>query len=509
MRFITHIRARQGANEVDSPAKGSHGLSKSRVLSGIQCHRRLWLETFRREAAKVDASAEARFATGHEIGDLARELFGPGILIGHVKELDAALAKTVQLMATRPDATLFEAAFRHAGVLVRADVLQPVAGGYDLIEVKASTQVKDYQLDDCAIQAWVITEAGVPLRRVCIAHVDSDFVYQGDGNYRGLLVTEDQTGAIRGRMQQVPGWIDGLKAVLQNPEPDIHTGDQCHVPFECPFFDYCRGQEPAGPEYPVTILPRAGKLATQLQAEGYDDLLTVPPSRLTHPLHRRIQDASVSQRPFLDGRVGAVLRGLGYPRYYLDFETVDFAVPRWAGTRPYQQIPFQWSCHVEQPEGSIAHHMFLDLTGKPPMRAFAESLLAAIADSGPILAYNVAFEKTRITELAGMFPDLAAALDAAIARLVDLLPIAREHYYHPAMKGSWSIKKVIPTIAPELDYANLENVASSGDAPLAYLEATHPDTTEARRAELDAALRRYCTNDTLAMVELVKSFSSA
>lgn len=143
------------------------------------------------------------------------------------------------------------------------------------------------------------------------------------------------------------------------------------------------------------------------------------------------------------------------------------------------------------------------------MRAFAESLLAAIGESGPILVYNAAFEKTRITELAGLFPDLAAALDVSIARLVDLLPIAREHYYDPAMKGSWSIKKVIPTIAPELDYVNLENVASSGDAPLAYLEATHPNTTEARRAELDAALRRYCANDTLAMVELVKSFSSA
>lgn len=341
MPCIANIQVRQGANELNSQANGQHGLSKSRVLSGIQCHRRLWLETFRREAAKVDASAEARFAAGHEVGDLARALLGPGILIGHVKELDAALAETLQIMATRPDATLFEAAFQHAGVLVRADVLRPVAGGYDLIEVKASTQVKDYQLDDCAVQAWVITKSGVPLRRVCIAHVNRDFVYQGDGNYRGLLVTEDQTDAICSRVQQVPGWIDSLKAVLQNPEPTIHTGDQCHVPFECPFFDYCRSREPAGPEYPVTILPRAGKLATQLQAEGYDDLLTVPPSRLTHPLHRRIQDASLSQRPFLDGRVGVVLRGLGYPRCYLDFETVDFAVPRWAGTRPYQQIPFQ------------------------------------------------------------------------------------------------------------------------------------------------------------------------
>ena len=491
---------------MDSPTATRHGLSKSRVMAGIQCHRRLWLETFRREAAKVDAGAEARFATGHEIGDLARELLGPGILIGHVKELDAALAETGRLMAARPDATLFEAAFRHAGVLVRADVLRPVDGGYDLIEVKASTQVKDYQLDDCAVQAWVTMKAGMPLRRVCIAHVNNSFVYKGDGDYRGLLVVEDQTDAVRSRMHDVPGWIDSLKEVLQNPEPDIHTGDQCHKPFDCPFFDYCRAQEPAGPEYPVTILPRAGKLATQLQTEGYEDLLTVPPTRLTNPVHRRIQDASISQQPFLDESASTVLRGIEYPRYYLDFETVDFAVPRWAGTRPYQQITFQWSCHIDRGDGTPEHCDFLDLTGDAPMRRFAESMLAVLGDAGPILVYNASFESSRIRELAVMLPDLAPALGRLLPRIVDLLPITREYYYHPAMKGSWSIKKVIPTIAPEMDYGNLQNVASSGDAPLAYLEATHPETTKARRAELDAALRRYCANDTLAMVTLVGVF---
>jgi hypothetical protein len=294
--------------------------------------------------------------------------------------------------------------------------------------------------------------------------------------------------------------------VQQNPEPDIHTGAQCHDPFECPFLDYCRAQEPAGPEYPVTILPRAGKLATQLQTEGYEDLLTVPPTRLTNPVHRRIQDASISQQPFLDESASTVLRGIEYPRYYLDFETVDFAVPRWAGTRPYQQITFQWSCHIDRGDGTPEHCDFLDLTGDAPMRRFAESMLAVLGDAGPILVYNASFESSRIRELAVMLPDLAPALGRLLPRIVDLLPITREYYYHPAMKGSWSIKKVIPTIAPEMDYGNLQNVASSGDAPLAYLEATHPETTKARRAELDAALRRYCANDTLAMVTLVGVF---
>lgn len=483
-------------------------LSKSRILSGLQCPRRLWLESFRPELSKVDASAQARFDTGHEVGNIARELFGPGFLIGHVHELELAIAETARLVAEGQGTTLFEAAFRHADALVRADVLRPAGDGYELIEVKASTAVKDYQLDDSAIQAWVIENVGITLRNIQLAHIDSSFVYQGNGDYQGLLVAEDVTNIVRERMREVPGWVERLKGMLRGPEPQIHTGEQCHKPFDCPFLDYCREQEPAGPEYPVTILPRASKLAKTLQEEGYLDLCDVPASRLVNPLHRRVREASVSQRPFMDPRVATTMQRLGYPRYYLDFETVDFAVPTWVGTRPYQQIPFQWSCHVENPDGSLAHDMFLDLTGEPPMRAFAESLLAAVGEPGPILVYNQAFEKTRIVELAAMFPDLADQLNALITRVVDLLPITRDCYYHPAMKGSWSIKKVLPTVAPELDYANLDGVSSSGDAPLAYLEATNPDTTDARRLELDVALRRYCAHDTLAMIQLVKVFSN-
>lgn len=483
-------------------------LSKSRILSGLQCPRRLWLEAFRREVMETSAGAQASFDAGNALGDLARELYGPGLLIGHVDDISRALRETENALSTKGKRqVLFEAAFQYDGVMVRADALVPVRGGYDLIEVKSSGFVKDYHLVDCAVQAWVIQNAGISLRRIHIAHVDTSFVYEGGENYDGLLLPEDVTTKVIELQGNVPDWVRGLKNVLRSEEPAIKTGEQCAKPFDCPFFNYCRKQEPAGPEYPVTILPRAGKLAKTLQEEGYLDLCEVPVSRLANPLHQRVRQASISQLAFVDPGVATTMQKLGYPRYYLDFETVDFAVPKWAGTRPYQQIPFQWSCHVENPDGSIAHDMFLDLTGEPPMRAFAESLLVAVDEPGPILVYNQAFEKTRIAELAAMFPDLAGQLNAVIARIVDLLPIMRECYYHPAMKGSWSIKKVVPTIAPDLDYGNLENVASSGDAPLAYLEATHPGTTEVRRVELDAALRRYCANDTLAMVELVRTFS--
>lgn len=479
------------------------GLSKSRIVSGLQCARRLWLETRRRDLLHVDAATQAVFDAGNQVGELARELYGPGLLIGHVEDIDQALADTAAALAQKGKRQpLFEAAFRYDGVLVRADVLKPVRGGYDLIEVKSTTSVKDYQLTDCAIQTWVIRQTGLPLRRVRLAHVDSGFVYAGDGDYCGLLVAEDVTDAVENLLDEVPRWVRRFQRVVRAGEPDIATGPQCFDPFSCPFYAYCRAQEPAGPKYPVSILPRAGKLVQALQQEGYADLRKVPATRLDNAIHQRVRKASLTGRPFLDPVAAERIAEFGYPRFHLDFETIGFVVPRWAGTRPYQQVPFQWSCHVEQRNGTLSEHAFLDLSGNAPMRAFAESLLHTLRQRGPIFVYNESFESSRIRELAEMFPDLADGLLALTERIEDLLPLTRKHYYHPAMHGSWSIKAVLPTIAPELGYDQLEDVADGGQAQLAYQEAIAANTTRARRQALDKALRRYCGRDTLALVRL-------
>jgi hypothetical protein len=457
---------------------------------------------------ETSVDAQAAFDAGNALGELARKLYDPGLLIGHVDDVPRALRETNDARsANGKRQALFEAAFQHDGVVVRADVLVPVRGGYDLVEVKSSGSVKDYHLIDCAVQAWVIRNAGVPLRRIHLAHVDTSFVYRGDDDYEGLLLAEDITGDVLDLQRQVPGWVSGLKDVLSGAEPAITTGEQCSKPFGCPFHTYCRSQEPPGPKYPVSILWRGGKLIKALQEDGLEDLRKVPSERLKSALHQRIRKASVTGRVFLDPEAGEILTGLGYPRYYLDFETIDYVIPRWAGTRPFQQIPFQWSCHVEQRDGTLREEAFLDLSGEAPMRPFAETLLRALGRRGPILVYNQSFEASRMRELAAMFPDIANGLLALVARMVDLLPITRDHYYHPAMMGSWSIKAVLPTIAPELDYENLEDVADGGQAQLAYLEAVDPDTSADRRALLDQALRRYCGRDTVAMVRLTQALA--
>jgi hypothetical protein len=197
---------------------------------------------------ETSPASRAVLDAGSEVGDLAMELYGPGLLIGHVEKTSMALAETAAaLQGKGKRQTLFEAAFQHKDVLIRADVLKPVAGGYDLIEVKSSTSVKDYHLIDCAIQAWVIRNAGIPLRRVYLAHIDPAFVYEGDGNYNGLLAAEDVTDTLAELMEQVPAWVRRLQKILRGDEPSIATGEQCSKPFECPSSNTAVRKSPRDP----------------------------------------------------------------------------------------------------------------------------------------------------------------------------------------------------------------------------------------------------------------------
>ena len=235
--------------------------------------------------------------------------------------------------------------------------------------------------------------------------------------------------------------------------------------------------------------------------------MQVPEERLGNALHVRIWRATRAGAAEIDSAVVPLLRDLPYPRSFLDFETIQPAVPLWAGTRPYQRIPIQWSCHVQAKPGRLVALGELVTSGDDPRRAFAESLLRAMPADGPVFVYNAGFERGVLNELAQALPDLAAPLQRIADRLVDLLPITRTHYYHPAMRGSWSLKAVLPTIAPDLDYANLDGgVRSGGDVEAVYAEILDPATDAARRTALETALVTYCERDTLALVRLVRFF---
>ena len=480
----------------------AHGLSKSRLMSFRQCPRRLWLEKHRPDLAGEVSGQEAAFATGHEVGEVARRLYDPagdGVLIGYDEGLRAAMVGTREALAQASGAPIFEATFERDGLLVRADVLERSAGGPRLVEVKSSTGVKPEHVVDCAIQSWVLDATPARPVSVALAHVDNSFVYRGDGRYDGLLVEQDLSAEVAPLREQVPAWVRSARRVLAGGEPAATVGTRCWTPYECPFQGHCWREV----EHSVADLPGIGQRLDQLLAEGHYDLRMLPEDLLTTPDQRRVWRAVRRGTAELSLAARQELRAHGFPRFFLDFETISFAVPRWTGTRPYQQVPFQWSLHVETARGALVHHEFLDLSGAMPARAVAECLLEAAAGRGPVFMYT-AFEKMCLRTLAAFCPDLRDRLEALSARLVDLLPIAKRHYYHPAMRGSWSIKKLLPTIAPGLDYASVGAVQDGSAAQHAYAEAIAPDTGADRREEIRRDLLAYCRQDTQALVAVAR-----
>ena len=490
-------------------------LSKSKLMNYRQCPKRLWLEIHRPELKEESADTEARFAAGHQVGEIARQLYDPegkGQLIDARQEgFDAAFARSAALLnGAQP---IFEAGFKAGGALAFADVLLPIRKNgkraWRMVEVKSSTSVKDHYHDDTAIQAFVVRNAGVPLAAIALAHIDSDWVYPGGGDYQGLLVESDLTEKAFSRAAEVKAWITSAQAVAGlAAEPSINTGRQCSEPYDCGFLGHCQGQEPQA-EYPVHWLPRVQTKALKalIDDEGVTDLREVPDD-LLNETQLRVKTHSLSGHAYFNAAgAAAALANHKMPAVFIDFETINFAVPIWKGTRSYQQIPYQFSAHRLSRTGELDHRSFLDLSGNDPSKAFAEALVAACGERGPVFVYNAAFEKGRISDLAERFPKLKRSLLAINDRVVDLWPVAKEHYYHPSQEGSWSIKKVLPAVAPDLSYDDLEEIQDGGMATSAYLEAITPGTAAARKAQIEQQLLAYCGLDTLAMVRLWKFFS--
>ena len=485
----------------------ARGLSKSKLMSFLQCPKRLWLEAHRPELAPPpDAATRARLAEGAAVGEIARSLYGRdgGTLVSAESGLGAATERTRQLLGEESSKPLFEATFQREGLLIRTDVLARTPAGARLVEVKASASVKAEHLSDCAIQSWVLEASRVRPRSVAVAHVDTEFIYRGDGRYEGLLVEEDITESARALTAQVPVWLGRAKRTLVGEEPRVLIGAQCRVPYECPFVSHCW---PAT-EFPLTDLPGVHRNLAAYVARGYRDLRDVPVEEISSPQQERVWAAVRSGRATLEAGAAAELAALPWPRHHLDFETVAFAVPIWAGTRPYQALPFQWSLHIElSPGDNPVHIECLELDDAPPMRAVAERLVAAVGPVGPVLCYS-GFEARCLATLAEFCPDLAPRLFAIEARLIDLHALLKRYYCHPAMHGSWSLKAVLPTIAPEMDYARLEEIQDGGAAQRAFIEAIDPGTSASRREEIRTRLLRYCAHDTLATVRIARFLSA-
>lgn len=485
-------------------------LSKSRFMAGLQCLKRLYLDVHNRHLADpVDPSQQAVFDAGNAVGELARRGFPGGTLVEEkYYEQVRAERSTRVLLSDASVPSLYEAAFSFEGIRTRVDILARTEGGaaFDLIEVKSSTRFKEREhLPDVSIQLHVVEGAGVPIRGVYLMHIDTSYVYQGgDHDLAGLFHLEDVTDMARDYLADAaPGALADMWNVLRGADtPGIETGRHCSSPYRCPFFGHCHA---GGPEHPIAELPRLSQRDEErLKGLGIPDIDGIPPDTggLTG-LQRRVIDSVASGTAYIGSDLAAGLSGIGFPASFLDFETIVPAIPLFAGTRPYQVIPFQWSMHVRDADGSLSHRQYLHGDPGDPRKGLICSLLEAVPASGSIVAYS-GYEARVLRQLASEFPGYQAPLLDLIERLVDLLPIVRKTYYHPEFHGSFSIKSVAPVLVPDLRYDDLD-IPDGLAASAAYQHLLTGKASEPDAASIRKSLFTYCALDTEAMVRVYES----
>ena len=480
-------------------------LSKSRFMAGLQCLKRLYLECYHRDLADpTDANQQNLFDVGTAVGELARQIYPDGTLIEEKYfEHSPAEGSTASALANDPVNVLFEPAFSFERIRTRVDILKSAEGQrYDLIEVKSGSRVKEEHIPDIAIQLHVLEGAGLELGKTSLMHINTKYVYDGHSlDLEQLFSADDVTDQIREfAANEIPGHLVAMWNALQLDEaPVVETGTHCNNPYPCPFIGTCHKKVT---KHPVEELPRIGQKAlSALRNLGVQDIRDIPAefSGLTSN-QQRVRDSVVAGNPIIGPDLESIFKAVTSRVSFMDFETFSPAIPMFAGTSPYQTIPFQWSLHVRGDDGNLNHLEFLNEDAGDPRERFMESLLEAIPSEGTIVVYS-SYESRILGELAVSFPRYAQQLEAIRGRTFDLLKVIRENYYHPEFHGSNSIKSVLPVLVPGLSYVDL-GIQDGSTAGIRYKEMVVDSTPAAERSDIRKALLAYCERDTEAMVRV-------
>ncbi len=483
-------------------------ISKSQYLKGLQCPKALWLYRRRPELnPEVSPALQQLFDSGHEVGLLAQKCFEGGVeIVEAYYKIAATIRSTEEAVAQNPPAIFEAAACSPDGAYSRIDILRRCReyGVWDLVEVKSTTSVKGYHIDDMALQRHAFVGAGYNIRKSILMHIDNQYVKSGPLDVQKLFHLEDCTAEVETQLAVLRESLEPLKAVLASPdEPVVPIGEHCKSPFDCDYIPYCWQHVPA---YSVYNIFKGDKLAALL-AKGILDVADIPEGFDVTQRQGIEIDVVKENRVHTDrDAISQFLGRFQYPLYFLDYETINPAVPLFDGTRPYQKVPFQFSLHIQQEKGGpVTHTVFLHTGAGDPRPDFVKALVVSCGDRGSVAVYNQPFEAGVNETLAETFPEQTAALHAINERMVDLLiPFRSRILYHPEMKGSASLKSVLPALVPELSYSGLA-IADGETASLMYIKALKNEISEEEKEKVYADLLDYCRLDTLAEVRLLEA----
>ena len=491
-------------------------LSKSKYLSGLRCHKLLWYYyNAKDQIPAFDAQTQAIFDQGHLVGSLAKKLYPDGIEIagaandfGKILELSKEAVtdatKCVPPNRVQHRRPLFEAAFKSGSAFARADILNPVGkNDWEIIEVKSSTEVKDVNLHDLALQRYAYEGAGLSITRCFVLHINNEYVRQGAVDPKLLFTKTDVTEDVRDLLKGVPGNLGTmLEVIRQKSSPDIAIGSHCSDPYGCPLQEVC--WKFLAEHNPLTLNYLKKEKAFELIHDGHLDVRRLPASVSLSDKQDIQVKALRSGKAHVDKEgIRGFLGQIEYPTCYLDFETFGTAIPMYDDVRPYEQIPFQFSLHIVESEGKKPRHeSFLADGTSDPRPEILKRLKTLLGEKGSIVAYNASFEKDKLSKACEVFKDYAKWCKSIEPRFVDLLtPFKSFHYYHPDQRGSASIKAVLPALTGK-SYEGME-ISEGGTASLEYLRVTYGEVEEKERRRVRGELEKYCTMDTEGMVLIV------
>lgn len=441
-------------------------LSKSKYLKGLKCHKALWLNKYKKEEVFYSNSTQLVFQQGNTAGDLAQQYFPDGKLALVDQFANSkAIAKTQELLK-KGVTTIYEATFAAESTLVAVDILHKIDGKWHAFEVKSTNSVKETHIQDAAIQYYVMANAGIEIEDISIMHFDKTYVRNGELNPRELFTYESVKDSIGEYLHEIPSNIEQFLAVYQNEEPTVAIGNHCNNPYPCEFANYCH------------------KLAENKHLLENDEKSTLLSTEINYKNEIAIQDF-LTENP--------------YPMYSLDFESIQYGIPAFDESRPYQQIPFQYSLHVQKDIASKPQHFeFLGNGKDDPREDLIKQMINDCGTEGAVLMYSH-FEKTIINQLIRDFPEYKIPLEKIINRLVDLGIVFRKHLKTEATQNTWSLKTVLPTFLPQFSYNDLE-IQQGMETVEVYRSFANLPPKKAEVAKEN--MLAYCKLDTLAVLEL-------
>lgn len=488
------------------PTIPRHTLSKSTFIRGMQCHKSLYLNKFYPGLRdELSERQQAVFQRGTSVGELAQQLFPGGVNAG--PETPFEYQKSVALTKELIDGgqkIIYEAAFQFNGVLAAMDILVNENGQWKAYEVKSSTGISEVYFLDASLQYYVITNLGISLSDISIVHINNQYVRNGKLDLHALFKIESVKKEAEANQKLIRDKVEELKQVLTAGRiPDIKIGPHCLNPYACDFMGHCWKDVPEPSVFDIANMPNEKKFI--LYSQGIDRFEQLTEQEVSLSAGQRLQvNCYLSKSSHIDRKgIKDFLETISYPLYFLDFETFNPAVPVYNNTRPYQQIPFQYSLHIKRNKNSPAEHFeFLASPDDDPRAAFVKSLMEHIESPGDILTYNQSFEKSQLKELAMVFPQYSSKINNIISRIKDLSkPFQQKLYYTPEMNGLYSIKAVLPALIPELSYDDL-TVHNGEGASRAFEQMMN--NKESDYSELRKNLLAYCEMDTFAMVKIME-----